>query len=94
MYNVAYLCACYRGTRDQAMQLAHWLRDEVDLSYLNLPDINAMLKMADYRDLDKHFPAWRILQPPAACFADVFATSEGIDILEQIKILREVCLFW
>lgn len=63
---------------------AHWKREEVDLSYLNLPDINAMLLMGDFRGLERHNPVWTLLPPPERCLELLFVTAEGVTIQQQI----------
>lgn len=82
----------FRGTRDQAMAHGLWAREEIDLSYLNVPDINALLLMADYRGLDAHTAWWTQLQPPEECLRLCFVTEGGRSIVDQVKDLTEVCL--
>jgi hypothetical protein len=72
------------------MTHAKWLRQEIDLSYLNQPDINALVLMADFRGIDRHFQTWGTLLPPPSCVERLFVTQEGKTITQQIRDLEQV----
>ena len=84
---LAVLC---RGTRDQALAHALWLRDDIDLSYLNGPDLMAMLLMADYRSMTEHHHIWGLLPPPTSCMDKLFVTAAGVTVQQQLEKLLQV----
>ena len=74
------------------MTHGHWARQDIDLSYLNAPDINTMLLVAGFSDLSKHYLAWSTLPPPQCCLDKLFVTQDGTTIQQQIAALTEVCV--
>lgn len=79
-----------RGSRELAKTHCHWNRQDVDLSYLNGPDINAMVLQGGYNDIHGHYQAWSHLLPPEECLQKLFVTKDGMSIQQQIDVLVEV----
>lgn len=68
-----------------------WARQDVDLSYLNAPNINTLVLVAGFDGIGKYFRSWGMLMPPEACLRRLFTTPNGVTIQQQIERLTEVC---
>lgn len=73
-----------------AKRHCHWLQDQMDLSYLNGPDINALAIEADWKDIDTVMICWAVLRPPVECIELLFPRLHGHSILSIIETLTEV----
>lgn len=73
-----------------AKRHCHWLQEQMDLSYLNGPDINALAIEADWQGIDKVMICWAVLQPPVECIELLFPRLDGHSILGIIDILTKV----
>lgn len=72
------------------MTHGHWARQDIDLSYLNSPNINTILLVAGFASLHRHYMSWTTLPPPRYCLNRLFITPEGKPIQQQIDTLTEV----
>lgn len=79
-----------RGSRELAKTHCGWNKADVDLSYLNGPDINALVLEAGYQDVNSYFQSWSILPPPQECLDQLFINKAGLNIQSQIRALTEV----
>lgn len=73
-----------------AEALAKWNLKQVDLSYLNGPDINAMGLQGGHRNIDSYIVNWSHILPPVECLEKLFVTKDGLSIQEVIQQLTEV----
>jgi hypothetical protein len=78
------------GSRDLAKRHCHWLQEQLDLSYLNGPEILAMVLEADYEGIDKVQQIWSIIEPPQECILLMFPKVNGLTMVEVIEELRKV----
>lgn len=81
----------HRGSRDLAKKHCHWLVEEMDLSYLNGPDIAAMLYEAGFQGgVSEYVNFWTILQPPQECIDLLFVNKQGQPMWKVVEALIEV----
>lgn len=79
-----------RGTREQAMMLAHWLRQDVDLSYINIPAIGTLLLVAGFTGIHAHYLCWAVEKVPDECLDMVMRRPDGTTLRAQIARRMEV----
>jgi hypothetical protein len=74
-----------------AMAHAHWLRQDVDLSYLNIPNIQTLLLVAGFIGIRQHYLCWALEKPPEECLNRMFVRPDGTTLRAQLIERREVC---
>jgi hypothetical protein len=72
------------------MTLAHWLRQDVDLSYINVPYITTLLLVAGFADLRKHYLCWALEPVPDEVLDMVCQRPDGKTLRAQLRDRFEV----
>lgn len=87
--NLEFLIIITSGAKDMVRGVGGWCRDHMEMSYLNLPDIMALMILGDYpQDLDKHDLLRATEEPPETLIQMIFKHQGGKtmdDVINQIK---------
>jgi hypothetical protein len=67
------------------MMLAHWLRQDVDLSYINIPNISTLLLVAGFAGVRAHQLCWAIEEPPQECMDMLLTRPDGTTLRQQLR---------